>query len=196
MELAFWQRYAHDDVAATAAMAAVDSALPATAVLTPEDRQRIDAVKTQYRLLGGHLPAFPVLRSLQSPKARAAIPSSSGRATILVLFPDWCAHCRKMMTPMKAFDVANGTTPMHAYGLVFADKSIADIEGPQAAQASSANIKSLSGLPVLEIAPESVKIFGALDYPLAVALDESGIVRFVGVLPADALVDATHAAAH
>ncbi len=186
MELAFWQRYAGEDKDAAATAAEVDSALPASAVLTAEDRQRIDAVQMQYRLLGTHLPDVTVLRSLQSPKTKAAMPSAYGRATVFVVFPDWCGHCRKMMTALKAFDIANSTTPIHAYGLVFADKSIADIEGPQAVEASSANLKTLSGLPVFEIAPESVQGLGALDYPLGVAVDETGAVRYVGVLPGDA----------
>ncbi len=181
MQLAFLERFMGSDEGAAAAATEVEGALPATATLTAEDRQRVDAVTSRYRLLDERFPAIKIQRALESHSARPQIDSAFGSATVLVLFPDWCVECRNMMKALTQFAVANRTTPIHAYGLVFADDAV--VYGQPAHEA---NFKQLAGTQTL-VAPDTTpQTLGATDYPLGIVLDSSGTVRFIGVLPADA----------
>src|ERR1700689_3330752 len=71
MQMAFLERYAGNDDAAAGTVADVAGALPIDALITPEDKQRINAVRTQYGLLGARLPAIEVSRSLMAATAKA-----------------------------------------------------------------------------------------------------------------------------
>ncbi|HVU46755.1 MAG TPA: thioredoxin family protein [Terracidiphilus sp.] len=181
MQLAFLDRYAGNDEAAAAAFADVQAALPAAATLTAEDHLRIDAATRRYQLLGMHLPEVKILRALQSPAARAQIDQSFASATVLVLFSDWCAECRNMMKTLTRFAELNRNTPIHAYGLVFADDSV--ILGEQAHEQ---NLKQLAGTQTLVVPATAVQALGATDYPLGIVLDTHHTIRFVGTLPSDA----------
>ncbi len=181
MEKAFWERFDASDGKAATTVADCDAALANVAALTDDDRQLIASVRIQYGLLGKHLPEIKVLRSLQGEKARAQIDPNYGQATVLVLFPDWCPQCRKMMKTLTAFAVANGHTPIHAYGLMFAEDP-----GGAANTSHEDAAKDVQGTATLLVAPETAKAFGAVDYPLAVVVDHAGTVRYVGVIPANA----------
>ncbi len=181
IDQAFLQRYAGDDAAAASVVADIESALPKDAVLTPEDKQRIDAVRAQYALLGARLPAVAASRSLMSATAKAQINPDFGAATVLVLFPDWCVQCRNMMKTLTAFVVANRDVPIHAYGLMFHDESVT---GAQALP--EAKLKELQGTATLLVPAETAATFAALDYPLGIVVDKAGMVRFIGGLPSDA----------
>ena len=181
MQLAFLERYMGDDEAAATAAAEVENALSSTATLEAEDRQRIDAVTSRYQLLGAQLPPIKILRALQSPTTRAQIDPHFGSATVLVLFPDWRVECRTMMKTLTQFAVLNRTTPIHAYGLVFADDSV--VYGHAAHEV---NFKQLAGTQTLMVPDTTTQTLGATDYPLGIVLDASGVVRFIGALPADA----------
>jgi len=182
MELAFWQRYAGDDAAASAAAKSVDEALGQDATLSAEDAARIAAVRTRYGLLGTRLPEVKVLRALESPAAK---PPQAVRAdapiTVLVLFPDWCGGCRKMMKPLTEFVNANKETPIHAYGLVFEDDSVIPVQA-----AHEELLKELRGTSTLAVPASVAQSVGAVDYPLGIVLDGQGKVRFIGSLPGDA----------
>ena len=181
MELAFWDRYAGDDAEADKIAAACDEAIGDISGLPEQDRQRIESVRTQFRLLGQRLPTIKVLETLQSGKAKAEIDPFWGVATALVLYPDWCAQCRKMMKTLTAFAIANGRTPIHAYGLMFADEE----EGvPQAVHEQA--VKELRGTATLLVSPDAAKTLGAIDYPLGIVVDREGRVRYIGPLAADA----------
>lgn len=181
MEMAFLDRYAGDDAAAAGAVADVESALPKDAVLTPEDKQRIDAVRVQYGLLGAHLPAIAASRSLMSASAKAQINPDFGAATVLVLFPDWCVQCRNMMKTLTAFVVANREVPIHAYGLMFHDESVTGAE-----PLPDAKMKELQGTATLLVPAETSVTFAAFDYPLGIVVDKAGLIRFMGAVPSDA----------
>jgi hypothetical protein len=181
MELAFLQRYAGDDAAAASTAADVEGALQKTVPLTAEDRQRDDGVTAQYALLGAKLPAIEVSRSLLSPTAKARINPDFGAATVLVLFPDWCVQCRKMMRTLTTFGAANGDVPIHAYGLMFPDESVA---GEQPSHEE--NLKELQGTATLVVSASTARVFGALDYPLGIVTDKAGVIRYIGVIPGDA----------
>jgi hypothetical protein len=181
MQMAFLNRYAGDNAAAASAVADVESALPKDAGLTQEDKQRIDAVRAQYGLLGARLPAVAASRSLMSASAKAHINTDFGAATVLVLFPDWCVQCRNMMKTLTAFVVANRDVPIHAYGLMFPDESVTGAEPSR-----EANLKELQGTATLLVPAETAGTFAALDYPLGIVVDKAGLIRFIGAVPGDA----------
>jgi thiol-disulfide isomerase/thioredoxin len=177
MEAAFFERYAGDEAEAARFASEVEQALPKDVSLTAEDRQEIDSVELQYHLLGTKLKQIPVIRSFKSSTAKAKIPDDFGEATVLVVFPDWCVQCKKMMSTMNQFGVANAKAPLHAYGLLFEQAGETEMPGTQ---------KELLGTDVMKISEETADSFGSSDYPLGVVVDHAGIIRFIGVLPADA----------
>ncbi|HMG88321.1 MAG TPA: hypothetical protein VK574_21505 [Terracidiphilus sp.] len=181
MDLAFLDRYRGDDDAAQVAAADAQSALKATAVLTAEDKQRIDAVNMRYGLLGARLPSVKVLRAMESPSAKAVIDTHFASATVLVLFPDWCGGCRKMMKTLTEFAKVNKDTPIHAYGLVFADESVIPVQS-----AHEEILKELRGTATLVVLDTTPQMLGATDYPLGIVLDRTGRIRFIGALPGEA----------
>jgi len=178
MVLAFLQRYAGDDRAATATVADVEGALNAQAQLPAEDQLRILSVRTQYRLLGTRVPEIKVLRALRTPASKAQINPDWGFATVLVLFPDWCVQCRKMMTTMTSFAAVNSDTPIHAYGLMFTED--------EAEPLPEKEVKELRGTLTMVVPAETARSFGAIDYPLGIVVDKAGLIRYIGVIPGDA----------
>lgn len=181
MELAFWQKYAGDEPAASATVADVDHALAPDTPLNAEDTARIAAVRTRYGLLGARLPDVKVLRTLDSPAAKIQMIRADAPITVLVLFPDWCGGCRKMMKPLTEFVKANQSTPIHAYGLVFEDDSVIPVQA-----AHEELLKEMKGTSTLAVSPTTAQSLGANDYPLGIVLDGGARVRFIGVLSGDA----------
>lgn len=181
MELALWQRYAGDDAGAAATVADVDQALPQAAPLKSEDAARITAARTRYGLLGVRLPEVKVLRALESPAAKAQIDTHFASATVLVLFPDWCGGCRKMMKTLTEFAKVNKDTPIHAYGLVFADDSVIPVQS-----AHEEILKGMRGTAMLVVPDSAAQTFGATEYPLGIVLDRMARIRFIESLPGDA----------
>lgn len=181
MQSAFLNRFSGNDAAAAGDAADVQAALPTSASLGAEDQQRREAVDIRYRLLGMHLAPVKVLRALESPAAKAQIDLSFASASVLVLFPDWCVACRKMMKTLTEFAVINRNTPLHAYGLVFADDSF--VLGKAA---HDENFKQLTGTQTLEVPDTAAQSFGATDYPLGIVLDNTRTIRFIGLLPSNA----------
>ena len=185
MELAFLNDFAGSTDAAAAAAADADAALQKLAAIPAEDLQEIDQVRTQYHLLGTHLPNVHPTRTLQSASAKPRIDPNFGTATVLVLFSDWCIACRELVKTMTKFAAANGNAPIHVYGLLYSEDSPA---GPQDAGKvlHAENEKYLAGTPTLEVPAQTAQTFGVVDYPLGVVLDRGGTIRFIGVLPSDA----------
>jgi hypothetical protein len=177
IEAAFFEKYAGNDAQAAACLADVERALPQNAVLTGEDRQEIDSAKLQYRLLGTELEHIPVIRSYKSATAKAQIDANFGAATALVVFPNWCVQCRKMMPTMMQFGLANADTPIYTYGLIFKESD---------EETSPDSEKELSGSDVMEVSEETARTFGTTDYPLGIVVDHAGVIRFIGVIPSDA----------
>jgi hypothetical protein len=192
MELAFFEQYAGNGDAAAAVQAELERALPLVTTLPAEDRRRIDAVNTQFGLLGKALPAIDAKKAYQSRTAKAQIGKNYGAATVLVVFPDWCVQCRKMMTTMTQFAMVNGKTPIHAYGLMFAEdadsagQTAGQAGGRAGGQAHAEDFKELQGTSTLLVDPKTAVTLGATDFPMGVVVDGAGTVRFVGLLPQDA----------
>jgi thiol-disulfide isomerase/thioredoxin len=183
MELAFWQRYAGDADGATTTVTEIDSALPPDSPMLAGDVTQIAAVRLRYGLLGAKMPKLEPMRSLESTTAKAAtakseVATGDGALTVLVLFPDWCGGCRKMMKPLTEFAKANKETRIRAFGLVFLDDSV--IPSPAGHEQL---LKELKGTSTLVVPPSTVQTLGANEFPLGVVLDREGRVRFIGVLP-------------
>ena len=181
MQLAFLDRYEGNDSSAKAATADVEGALAASLALTAEDRLRIEAVSQRYHLLGAHLPEMKGMRSLQSPSAKAQIDPHFGAATVLVLFPDWCVQCRRMMKALTEFAAVNRDTPIHAFGLVFADDAV--VLGQVAHEK---NFKEMVGTQTLIVPATTTQLFGATEFPLGIVLDRTGTIRFIEAIPGNA----------
>jgi thiol-disulfide isomerase/thioredoxin len=181
IEAAFYEKYAGDDAQAAQFLADVERALPSNAPLTGEDRQEIDSAKLQYHLLGTELEHIPVIRSFKSATAKTQITqdigAKFGAATALVVFPDWCVQCKRMMPTVTQFGAANADTPIYAYGLMFKPN------GEETAQDAE---KDLAGTDVMEVSEETAHSFGTTDYPLGIVVDHTGVIRFIGVIPSDA----------
>jgi hypothetical protein len=182
MELAFWEKYAGDDAGASAIAADVNQAVGRDAALSGEDAARIAAARLRYGLLGERLPEVPVVRGLESASGRTPrVVKTDAPLTVLLLFPDWCGGCRKMMKPLTEFVKANIKTPIHAYGLVFEDDSVV----PEQA-GHDEFLKEMKGTSTLVVPATTAQALGADDYPLGIVMDGQGRVRFIGVLPGDA----------
>jgi len=195
MELAFWQRYRHDDADAATTVKEIEDGLAKEAPLSGEDKMRIDAVRTQYALLGETLPAFKKTLVLQPPKSRGKATAAQlglqigpdyGAATVLVLFPDWCPQCRKMMKTLTGFGAAKKDKPVYAYGLIFLDDPEPLGLTAEGKQAHEQNLKEVEGTSTLLVDAQTAHTLGVLDFPLGIVLDHDGRVRYVGVLPGDA----------
>lgn len=187
MELAFFEKNAKQDAAAADTAAELGAVLPKDAALTPEDRQEIASVNLQYRLLGTQMEPIKVIRSFQTGIAKTKQDpafvntkigaGNFGAATLFVLFPDWCAQCKKMMPTLTQFAAVNADIPIHACGLIF----------PQGDETNGSDLeKELHGTNVLEVSPTTVQSFGAIDFPLGIVVDHAGTIRFIGALPSDA----------
>jgi hypothetical protein len=181
MLLAFYEQYMNNGIAGTAIAASCDNALPDPATLAPEDLQHIERVRTRFHLLGGQLPTLTITRSFASPTAKPHLPQSFGAGTVLVLFPDWCVQCRKMTKTLTEFAKVNADTPLHAYGLVFADTSmITD------SVTHDGFLQELQGTSTFVVPADTPQSFGAQEFPLAIAIDSAGVIRFVGTVPSNA----------
>jgi thiol-disulfide isomerase/thioredoxin len=195
MELAFWQRY-NNDFAAAATVKDIEDALAKSTALPADDTLRIEAVRTQYALLGKPLPAFKTAPVVEPPRTRRKtgpmqpamhIGPDFGAATVLVLFPDWCPQCRGMMKTLTEFGAANKETPIYAFGLMFLDDPTAsEPSGDDNEKAHEQNLREVEGTSTLLVDAKTAHSLGVLDFPLGIVLDHDGLVRYIGVLPVDA----------
>jgi thiol-disulfide isomerase/thioredoxin len=204
MELALFERYTGDDKSAGATVSDLEDALGTTAQFSGADWQQISRVRAEYSLIGWRLPQIEIERSLETKAARVPAPAGGahaqrsptltqtstfvppingpdfGDATVLVLFPEWCAQCRAMMKTVTEFATLNAETPIHAWGLMYAD---AAQNADDAAAASSA--KELEGTNTLIVSTATASKFAPNDFPLAIVVDRAGVVRFIGAIPTD-----------
>jgi thiol-disulfide isomerase/thioredoxin len=106
------------------------------------------------------------------------IPIGGGAWTVLVLFPDWCGGCRKMMKPLTEFAKVN---KIRAFGLVFEDDSVI----PEQA-GHELLLNELKGTSTMVVSPSTAQLVGANEFPLGIVLDRERKVRFIGILPLNA----------
>jgi thiol-disulfide isomerase/thioredoxin len=205
MHLAFLERYAGADVPAAKVVAQLRSALPKAELLSVEDQRLILAVDTRYALLGANQPSLEILKSLLSPTAKPgfkpALNRADGLATVLVLFPEWCTQCRKMVKPMAELAAgkpgqagtakANRAQPkpppaksvprFAAYALMF-ENSLEDAASPLKDETQ----KDVQGTSTFLVSPATAAAFGATEFPMGIVEDKLGNIVYVGLLPTNA----------
>lgn len=181
MRLAFLERYSGDDRGAERTCAALDGAVGAAAAMTAVDRQLIAAVRTQYGLLGTHLPEIDAERFLTTPARAVKVHSDAGFVTVLAIFPDWCPQCTKTMQGLTEFAAEHVAAKVHGYGLMVRQDDKTEAR-PQD------SLKELKETATVMVTAEAAQVFGAVDYPLIVVTDEKGLIYFAGLIPQNAFV--------
>jgi hypothetical protein len=181
LELAFLERYAGKDIEAQRAAAALDAAIAGLPAEKVDNQAEIDRAKAQYARLGEKLPRIEILRYAAPGNPRPHIHPDYGTATVLLMFPEWCAQCRKMMQPVSNFLIRNNAENIHTYGLL-----ALDAEERATDPFSSDSFKDLLRTPILTTPSATLQSFGADSFPFAVIVDGDGCIRFLGSVPANA----------
>jgi thiol-disulfide isomerase/thioredoxin len=181
MELAFLERYANAEMPAAKTVQQLKSALPKAELLSVEDQRLIQTVDTRYSLLGVPHPELEILKSLLSPTAKPVMKHVDGVATVLLLFPEWCTQCRKMVKPMAALAQARGQQKFAAYALMF-QNSAQDASSPLKDETQ----KDVQGTSTFLVSPATAAAFGATDFPMGIVEDKRGNIVYVGLLPTNA----------
>lgn len=201
--------------AAASSFEQLEAALPSA--LSPDETISIARARKQYALLGKPLPSIPASVSLFGINETPRINTRYGSATVLLLFPDWCAQCVRMGQQFMPTLVRHAGEDLHLYGL------LAQLKPPPATPASPptpsptpsptsrrarspsnsapkttdatdpAQPKSaadlLRGTPTLVVANNLPEtVFAAADFPMLIVTDHAGIIRFLQVAPENAFV--------
>ncbi len=186
--MAALEQYVDDSVGAAATVAELDAALGTA--LEPDDAIPVEIARRRYGLLGQKLPPIDYELSLKDVREKPRINPDLGAATALLLFPAWCAPC--VRTAPAIWDAMSrlGPSDIHVYGLIAEstpDKAamLAAQMKPMSPPPPNAPPRSPSEMllhnPVLVVPPETLKTFGADDFPFLIVVDHAGIVRYAGV---------------
>ena len=186
MQLAFLERYAGADLPATVVVQGLRSALPKPELLNVEDQRLIQAADTRYGLLGAPQPSLEILKSLLSPTAKPVLKHVDGVSTVLLLVPEWCTQCRKMVKPMAAFAQGNkaqakAAPKFTAYALMF-QNSAQDAGLPLKDETQN----DVQGTSTFLVSPDTAASFGATEFPTGIVEDKRGNIVYVGLLPSNA----------
>jgi hypothetical protein len=218
IQLPMMQQFADKPDEATAALAELDAALPAS--LSPDDAILTAASRRQYKLLGSHLPKIAASAWLLDPAFTVPrdLNTKFGVATIFLLFPDWCAQCVSMGPQFKPAALRfNGSAAYFYVMLAQSDakpptQAPAPKIAPKPSPARGSRPSSptdakpetphvevqlavrpvpaqlLMGTPTLIVPPETLDTFVATDFPMLIATDHQGIVRYIQTAPDNALL--------
>ena len=191
------QQLSGDPAAATKTVAELDTALPT--VLPPDNSIPVDATRRQYAFLGTHLPAISLTVSLFSVNETPHINTNYGDSTIFFLFPEWCAQCirltRQIMPTLHRINGGDGDE-VHLYALLAQPPPPVDAPPktpPKPAAAKPRSVtnepaqpeppktaaEQLRGTPTLIVPPATLAQFAATDFPLLIAVDPQGVIRFI-----------------
>lgn len=211
------QQFANDSKAAATSYAELEAALPAN--LSPDDAILTAALRRQYLLLGAPLPEIPASAWLLDPTFALPpdLNTKFGAGSIFLLFPDWCAQCvtfGQNFTPTAArlnksgiyfyalLSQADPKPPIPREAPKLPIKPSAAKTGKSATAAKSElphvdiqiSVKPipaaiLMGSPTLIVPPDIIDTFVATDFPLIIATDHDGIIRYIRPAPDNALVD-------
>lgn len=184
------------DPAAAKTVAELDTTLPAT--LPPDESIPIDESRRQYALLGKHLPAIPLTVSLFSVNETPHINTNYGDSTAFFLFPEWCAQCIRLTRQIlpTLYRINGGDRDeVHLYALLAqppppvdappktspksAAKSRSVTNEPAPPEPPKTAAEQLRGTPTLIVPPATLTQFAANDFPLLIATDPQGIIRFI-----------------
>jgi hypothetical protein len=181
LELAYLEQYAGSQNEAQRTAAALDAAVAGLPAEKIDNQAEIDRAKAEYALLGEKLPRIQILRYTAPGNPHPRINPDYGTATVLLIFPEWCAQCRKMMQPLTSFLIRNNTQDIHAYGLLAldADETATDPFG-------SDSFKDLLRTPILTTPSATLQSLGAVSFPFLVITDGTGRIRFLGTVSQNA----------
>jgi hypothetical protein len=177
LELAYLEQYAGRQSESQQAVTALNAALAKVPTEKIDNPAEIERAKAQYALLGQKLPPIHILSYAAPGYPRARINPDYGSATVLLLFPEWCAQCRRMMQPLDEFLTRNNVSDIHTYGLLAldADQTATD-------PFKSDSFKDLLHTPTLTTSSDTLRIFGAVSFPFVVITDDAGRIRFLGTV--------------
>jgi hypothetical protein len=181
LELAYLEQYAGRQTEAKQALTALDAALAKVSAEKIDNPAEIGRAKAQYALLGEKLPRIAILPYAAPGNPHPRINPDYGAATVLLLFPEWCVQCRKMMQPVNDFLLRNNTEKIHAYGLL-----ALDADEMSADPFKSDSFKDLLHTPTLATSSDTLRTFGALSFPFLVITDGTGRIRFLGTVSQNA----------
>jgi hypothetical protein len=191
------QQFSGDPAAAAKTVAELDTVLPAT--LPPDESIPIDETRRQYALLGAHLPTIPLTVSLFSVGETPHINTNYGDSTVFLLFPEWCAQCIRLTRQiMPTLHRINGgdADEVHLYALLaqspppvdappktpprpIAAKSRSVTNDPAQPEPPKTAAEQLHGTPTLIVPPATLTQFAATNFPLLIATDPQGVIRFI-----------------
>ena len=211
------EQFARQPAEATAIVTTLDAALATpSAALQPDDAIPIAAARRQYALLGKPLPAIPITLSLYAPGESPRINTDYGSSTVLLLFPPWCAQCVSMAQSFMSTLFRLSDRNVHLDGLLAQDPppvpatpdpamqpsgrpgnsrqgnakkhaSPAATTESATASAPKSAAEQLRHTPTLVVPVQTLDQFSATDFPLLIATDSKGIVRFLQPAPENAL---------
>jgi hypothetical protein len=194
---------------AAVTVADLDAALAAaSAPLQPDDALPIADARRQYALLGQPLPRIPLAASLYAEHETPLIDDNYGASTVLFLFPPWCAQCVRMGQSFMSVLLRLSDEHVHLYGLlaqqppptpaspavvVHSNGTMSEAKHTRANAATpepetpKTAADLLRHTPTLIVPPDTLTQFAATNYPLLIATDSKGIVRFIQPAPETAL---------
>ena len=181
LELAYLEQYAGRQNEAQQTVAMLDASLRKLPTEKIDNEAEIDRARAQYALLGEKLPRIPLLRYEAPGEPRPRIIPDYGSATVLLLFPAWCAQCRKMMQPLNDFLLRKNTENIHAYGLLALNE-----EETTTDPFKDDSFKDLLHTPTLTTSSDTLRTFGAVSFPFLVITDGAGRIRFLGTVSQNA----------
>lgn len=208
------QRFANQEKTAAESFAQLEAALPVN--LSANDRLYIEQLRRQYLSVGKHLPSLNPMGSLLYAGAGSpqGINTMFGNGAIFLLFPDWCNQCialgpdateknRELVAthkvrffllmaqsnppekPAPAPPLRN--VPLSARAAKAAVEQGQQLHVDQQIKITSDPDKLLLGTPTVVVPNETLNTFAATDYPLIIATDHSGTVRWIGHAQGNAL---------
>jgi tetratricopeptide (TPR) repeat protein len=204
-------QFANQPKDAAASFAELEAELPSR--FSPDDAILIGESRRQYQLLGSPLPAIATYVDLLKSYSVSArdLDRKSDSATVLLLFPEWCAQCVGMGKQFAPTAARLNQKGARFYALLAQDHRLpptlkpaprpAVARGPKSASANAAKsqldqeqihvptaAELLAGTPTLVVPSQTLDTFVARDFPLIVVADRNGIVRIIQVAPEKALV--------
>lgn len=185
LELAYLEQYAGRRNDAEQARAALDAALAKVPAEKIDNRAEVERARAQYALLGEKLPAIHILPYAAPGYPRPRINPDYGAATVLLLFPEWCAQCRKMMQPLNDFLGRDNAAGIHAYGVLALDAEETATDPFQGDRVGD-RFKDLLHTPTLTTPSATLESFGAVTFPFVVITDGAGRIRFLGAVAQNA----------
>jgi len=193
------QKFAGFDDDAVNTVRELDNALPTK--LAPDEEIPIVIARRQYALIGSKLPAIPLTEALFAEHETPRINLENSSATILLLFPPWCAQCVKMAQTVMPTLYRVSENGVHIYSLLAQAPRL--VSAPPSVEKRGAKPKAktepaaspvpktaaelLVHTPTLIVPETTLDQFAATDFPLLIATDSKGIIRFIQPAPETAL---------